>query len=394
MTTQAVREYLAHLWNQYHKGTRAIKSEILNEISRNLKVHRKSAIRLMNSRYAPKSLQGYRGGRLRQYSEEAKTHLAHLWHKMGYMCPIRMKAALPAWLPFYEHKDCNEGIKEELHAMSESSIKRFLTNERAKLRRKVNTGTRPGLRRFVTQVPIRNLEDHPKVPGHCEIDCVAHCGNTMSGQFAWTLTLTDIATGWTECEALWEKTGVGVKKALTHIETRLPFRLKGLYFDNGAEFMNRDIIDVFAVEKRKAPVPVYRGRPRRKNDQCYVEQKNFTHVRSLFGYGRISWEPAVKMMNAIYRREWTNLQNFFHPQQQLVEKVRIGAKIVRRMGKPSTPFDKLLPFLDPHELRRLAQKKKEIDPIRTRDDQRYKTRKIFNNIKSNYHFSEWGKMAL
>ena len=312
---------------------------------------------------------------------------------MGYMCGERMQAALPEWLSYYQHKDCSAAIKAELLAMSASSINRFLKEERAKLQRKLNTGTRRGVRRFVTQVPIRDLDVTPEVPGHCEVDCVAHCGESLSGTFAWTLTLTDIATGWTECEALWGKDGFVVRKALERIETRLPFSLQTLYFDNGSEFMNSDIIEKFARKNRPEVLPIMRGRPRRKNDQCYVEQKNYTHVRKLFGYARIDWQKGVDIMNDIYRKEWRQLQNFFMPQQKLIAKHRLGAKVKRVMGKAKTPYDRLLDLEIQNE-RCLRKEKDRLNPFQLRHNQRVKVRYLNGHIKKTCGIAQRGKMAI
>jgi hypothetical protein len=225
VSTQAKREYLKVLWERYKKVSRKERSEILDEIVRNLAMHRKSAVRLMSRPYSPRIFQGFKGGRQRKYSSDAKKHLERLWRQMGYMGPVRMKAALPQWVPFDESPDCSESVRGEILRMSESTIRRLLTEERAALRRKMNTGTYRGVRKFITKVPIRDLGKTPEEVGHCEIDCVAHCGNSMSGEFVWTLNLTDIATGWTECEAIWAKTGRQIKRSLIQIEKRLPFKL-------------------------------------------------------------------------------------------------------------------------------------------------------------------------
>jgi hypothetical protein len=313
---------------------------------------------------------------------------------MGYLGPVRMKAALPNWLNHYEHKDFTKEIQEEILRMSESTIRRLLSEERSKLRRKINQGTRPGVRRFVAQVPIRNFETTPSEPGHCEMDCVAHCGSSLSGEFVWTLTLTDIASGWTECEAIWAKNGAEVRNALRMIEKRLPFLLKALYCDNGTEFMNQSVIEWFCKNDRKTPLPIYRGRPYRKNDQCYVEQKNYTHVRQLFGYGRISWQKAVVGMNKIYRNEWHLLQNYFLPQQKLTNKQRIGSKIKRQMDSPKTPLERLRPALSPEVVKQMDCKLSELNPFSLRKLLVHKTRMLFGYLKEHIHRSEWGKMVI
>lgn len=394
VSTQAIREYLLRVWTQYNSAEKRLKSQILDEVVRNLGVHRKAAIRLLRKPWPPRSQQGIAGGRGRKYSLEAKEHLALLWSLMGYMCGERMKAALPEWLNYTRHKGCTDAIKSELLSMSASSINRFLKDERAKLQRRMNSGTRRGVRSFVTKVPVRDLEHTPTDLGHCEIDCVAHCGSSLSGTFAWTLTLTDIASGWTECEALWGKDGVLVENALARIEKRLPFAIKGLYFDNGSEFMNKHVVDHFTKKNRLEVIPVYRGRPRRKNDQCYVEQKNYTHVRTLFGYSRIDWKEGADMMNDIYRHEWRLLQNYFMPQQKLISKRRLGAKVKRKMGKACTPYDRIMPLLEMTQQQAMSTHKSGFNPFQLRHNQRLKVQKLNRHPKNNTERTEWGKMAL
>jgi hypothetical protein len=388
---QAIVEYLRNIWRQYQNtNSRAEKTTLLDEVTKNTHLHRKSVIRLFKKTYEPRLLLGRKGGLKIKYSHVSRFHLEQLWREMGYMCAERMKAALPEWIEFYDHKDFNSDIKTEILKMSISSIKRFLKPARSSLKRKMNTGTRR-VRQFLVKVPIRNLQVTPTLVGHCEIDTVAHCGGSLSGEFAWTLTLTDIASGWTECEAMWGKSSDSVYKALKNIESRLPFKIIALYMDNGCEFMNTQIIDKYAKDKRLKPIEVYRSRPYHKNDQSYVEQKNYTHVRHLFGYNRMDWKEGVKQMNSIYRKEWSNLQNFFMPQQKLVEKFRIGSRIIRKLSAPITPIQRLQEYLDPPEYNELIVAKAKLNPIWLRRNQRHKVKYLNKSISA--HISEYGRMA-
>lgn len=393
MSTQAIREYLHHLWRLYQAADRKLKSAILTELSRNLGVHRKSAVRLMNQHYPPRSLQGFRGGRPKRYSEESKELLQYIWKKCGYMAVVRLKSAIPEWLPYIEHRLLSESVRQELIAMSPSSMERFLKKAKADLRRRHNTGTRKGLKKYVAKVPIRNLSERPTELGHCEIDSVAHCGDSMSGIFVWSLTLTDIVCGWTECEAVWGKDAKAIRRALELIEARLPFPLRALYSDNGGEFLNEEIIDGFAKEKREDALPVFRGRPYRKNDQCYVEQKNFTHVRHLFGYGRIDWQKSVAQMNNVYRKEWRLLQNHFIPQQQLLSKLRIGSKVKRTMSIAETPYVRIIRQCSVQVAEKLNKERQSLNPVKLREAQLWKTRRIFGYYKNSFNRNEWGKWS-
>ena len=394
VSSQAAKEYLELLWKQYQTADRRLKSAILDEVCRNLGVHRKSATRLMTRKYLPRSLQGHRGGRRKHYSESSRKHLEKLWRAMGYMWPKRMKIAMIEWLKHYDDKGCTDEIRAELLAMSASTIGRFLHKARSSLRRRMNTGTKRGVRKFLTKVPIRNLGVTPTEVGHCEVDCVAHCGGSLSGPFAWTVNLTDIATGWTECEAVWAKDAFHVRRAIENMEGRLPFRLHAIYVDNGTEFLNEDVVEKYAAQRRPEPLKVFRGRPYRKNDQAYIEQKNYTHVRHIMGYGRIDWEGSIAQMNDVYRKEWRLLQNYYMPQQKLVEKIRNGSKIKRTMDAGATPYERLKTLLGSTELSELTRHKESINPFKVRESQRAKVRKIYTYYKNSISNDEWGKMAV
>ena len=378
MSIAAVREYVAHLWAEYQAASRRRRSAILDELQRNLGVHRKSATRLMRKGSAPPGLRRGKGSGGRPcYSERTKSELKTLWREIGYLGAARLKAALPEWLPHYQGILCDEATREELLRMSARTIERTLKTDKADLRRRLNGGTQRGKTRYETRVPIRNFtEAAPASPGHCEVDCVAHCGGSLSGTFAWTVTLTDIATGATECEAIWGKNGFAVRQALTEIEKRLPFPLLSLYFDNGCEFMNDEVIDRFAEAARERKIDVFRGRPYRKNDQPYVEQKNYTHVRALFGYERLDFKLAVQLMNNVYRKEWRLLQTHFYPQMKLLEKVRLGSRIRRVMSVPETPYRRLLaiPALTEEAKEALAAEHRCLNPFALRTTLRRKLR--------------------
>lgn len=392
MTTQAVKEYLALVWEQYKVAGRKMRSIILDEVCRNLKMHRKAAIRALGRENPPRASQGKGAlSKRRRYSDASKLAIVQIWKSMNYMGALRLQAALKDWLPRYQ--GCSDLIKVELYRMSAKTIERYLRKARADLNRKLNSGTRRGLRKMITQIPIRNLGKKPKDLGHCEVDSVAHCGDSMSGTFAWTITLTDIASGWTECESVWGKTAEEIVKALKAIERRLPFSIKAFYFDNGSEFLNEEVLNEFVKSTaREIKIQIFRGRPYRKNDQCYVEQKNYTHVRKIFGYGRIDWKKAVAMMNNAYRREWSIIQNYFSPQQQLVEKIREGSKVRRWMSEAMTPCDRLAAYLPEKDYEKLKVVKNSTDPFEVNFKLKKKVRSMFGYFKNSIPKRQWGKI--
>lgn len=226
--------------------------------------------------------------------------------------------------------------------MASSTIDRLLKPYRSIWRRRNNTGTKMGYPNIKTMIPIRPFNFNIEEPGYMECDTVAHCGGSMEGLFAWTLTMTDVDSGWTECRAMWGKSGKGVTESFETIEQGLWFKVKTRFVDNGNEFLNKQVL-LWLKSKGVDPKDhLKRGRPYRSNDQCHVEQKNFTHVRELFGYERIENKEVIELMNDLYSQEWSLLQNYFCPQVKLLRKTRIGSKYKREHTKPITPYDRLM----------------------------------------------------
>jgi len=329
-------------------------------------MHRGSAKRLLGRKTKPAFRRG-KGKSVNSYSDKSKRLLKELWKEIGYMGALRMKAAIPRWIKDWDHRELDDYTRHEIKLMSSSTIERTLKPAKAGLRRRMNTGTKRSSNKMKTLIPIRDLEFTPKEVGHCEIDCVAHCGGSLSGEHVWTLTLTDIVSGHTENEALQFKNGWEVKLALDRIEDRLPFSIIALYLDNGSEFLNEDVHKRFAQKKNKIDreiiIQLFRSRPYKKNDQCYVEQKNYTHVRQLFGYDRYSGKLMVQLMNNIYRNEWRLLANYFYPQIRLKEKERIGAKIKRKYHDPKTPFENLIKHLPEEKIAEMTEDYDDLNPI-------------------------------
>lgn len=168
------------------------------------------------------------------------------------------------------------------------------------------------------------------------MDLVAHCGRHLSGTFLWTLSLTDIASGWTECVALPARNAELIIRTVDKVQKSLPFPLLGLDVDNGAEFINEALFEYCSARC----IALTRSRPYRKNDQAWTEQKNGSVVRKLAGYGRLDGEPAAKTMNQMYMANRLFI-NFFQPSFKLLDTQHIGGKTVRRHDAPRTPYIRL-----------------------------------------------------
>ncbi len=155
-----------------------------------------------------------------------------------------------------------------------------------------------------------------------------------------------------------------MKDALLVLEKKMPFPLRAICSDNGTEFLNHDVLKAF-VKNRENPVSLFRGRPYRKNDQAYVEQKNYTNVRQVFGYERIETGAALDLMNKIYEESWNELQNLYVPQKKTLHKERHGSKMKGIQSKPLTPADRLMDedSLSMEEKGELAARKLETSPF-------------------------------
>jgi hypothetical protein len=260
------------------------------------------------------------------------------------MCSKKLVSAIKLWLPFYgkTFEPLTPGTRKLLLTISAASIDRALQPVRVKLK-KGRCMTRPGTL-LRNQIPIRTHHWDGTQPGFVEADTVAHCGNSMAGEFVWSLTFTDILTTWTENRATWGKGSIGVLDQIKDIEKNIPFALKGFHCDSGTEFLNNHLLRYFT--DRPKVVSFTRSRPYKKNDNAHVEQKNWSHVRQLLGYDRLDQPELVPMINDLYANEWSLYQNHFCPAFKLVEKTRINSKYRKKYGKPKTPYQRVMESKD------------------------------------------------
>jgi hypothetical protein len=208
-----------------------------------------------------------------------------------------------------------------------------LAPERAKLFPRGRSHTKPGTL-LKSQIPIRTwAEWDENTPGSVEIDLVGHEGGNSSGEFAMTLTVTDIATGWTINRSVKNKAAIWVFEAIEHVVAQFPFPVLGIDSDNGSEFINAHLLAWCDAQK----ITFTRSRPGNKNDGCHVEQKNWTHIRELVGYLRSDTDAELAILNEIWELDHI-YTNYMLAQQQLVSKVRHGAKVTKRHDRAATPF--------------------------------------------------------
>jgi hypothetical protein len=277
-----------------------------------------------------------------------------------------MKEALNEWLKFYTPDTLTELQKTQLQTMSRGTLERLLAGIRngEKADGGIST-TSSAPRKIKSQVPLNRYDQVITRPGFAQADTVAHCGNSSAGEFLNTITLTDVFTGWTANYAIQGKKAPQVRKGFAQFRAELQFTLLGVNTDSGSEFINSTMIQFMYGAGPTNPITFTRSRPYKKNDNCYVEQKNFTHVRSLFGYSRFESSQLGPLMNEIYENYWNPLHNFFLPSQKLVEKVRVGARIVKKHDRPKTPYDRLMTSseLSEEQKKKLSATKAKLNPI-------------------------------
>lgn len=325
---------------RYARANKAQKSTILDELCAINGWHRDHARKALRAALPPRPVPRRRAPRPPKYGPEVVAALTFCWEVLGMPAGKRLApvlAELVARLRRFGELVCDEATAHLLAGMSAATIDRRLAGERTKYQLKGRSRTKPGSL-LKSQIPVRTWAQwDDAVPGFFEIDLVSHDGGSPSGEHAWTLTVTDIATGWTENRSVPTSAGRWVTAALDDIVKTLPFPLLGIDSDNGAEFINWHFLGW--AEKRK--VTFTRSRPNHKNDGCHVEQKNWATVRTVVGYHRYDTLQEFKLLNKIWKVQ-SLLTNYFQPQQKLISKVRNGATVTKKYDKAATPHRRLI----------------------------------------------------
>jgi len=280
----------------------------------------------------------------RIYDDAVVASLKKAWEMMDYICGKRLapilKELIPRLIRFGEIRLTPE-TKDKLMEISPATIDRILAPERKKYKIKGRANTKPGTL-LKSQIPIRTFSEwNDKRPGFFEIDLVGHDGGDGAGEFLQTLDVTDVATGWTETQAVKNKAQQWVFEALKDIRGRLPFPLLGIDSDNGGEFINNQLYRYCQEEK----ITFTRTRSYRKNDNCFVEQKNYSVVRRAVGYGRHHTPEEQAIINDLYK-ELRLFTNFFQPSMKLIGKAREGSKVVKKYDNPLTPYRRVSASVD------------------------------------------------
>jgi hypothetical protein len=319
---------------RYQQAGKRGKGRILDELCANTGWHRSHARKALTAALEP-MIVTVRVPRPVTYGPEVIAALTG-WTVLGMPAGKRlapMLTELVAVLRQFRELVISDETAALLVSMSAATIDRRLADERAKHKVKGRVGTKAGSI-LKSHIPVRTwAEWDDAVPGFVEIDTVFHDGGNRGGGHAFTLTVTDIATGWTENRSMPDRTAKHVVAALNHVAAAMPFPILGMDSDNGSEFINDDLLTWCTRRK----ITFTRSRPGNKNDGCHVEQKNWAVVRTVVGYYRYDTASELLLLNEIWCLQ-SKLTNYFHPQQKLISKVRTGAKVSRKHDKARTPF--------------------------------------------------------
>jgi hypothetical protein len=337
MTQQAKAEIIKHYRKSYRRATKGEKSRIINIIAESTGYSRKHIIHALNEDVdVPARITRDRVSRYEPIMEP----LEKIWAVSNFLCGKRLEPFLPELLgSLKRHQEINLTEQEEslLLSVRSATIDRLLGHARAGLVPKGRSTTKPGTL-LKHQIPIRTFADwNEDEPGFLEIDLVAHCGDNTRNEYVNTLDMTDVATGWTVCTAFMGKSERYCVDAIEEVKSSFPFAILGIDSDNGSEFINAHL-------KRyceRNSITFTRGRANKKNDSCYVEQKNWDVVRKTIGYARYDTYAQLDIIKRIHNL-LTLYQNYFQPSQKLVSKERIGPKVKKKYDVAQTPCQRLL----------------------------------------------------
>lgn len=360
MSPSARREYVRQMQPLYRAARgKKEKTRLIRQVSETLGCHKKYAGRLM--RGPRPSLVGPVRRRDPVYPERLLYILREVWAASQHLWSVRLKAALPLWLPWIEARwPLTREEKKQLLAMSAATMDRRLAAYKARLKHRIYGKTKPG--RWLRQsIPIQTESWNVPEPGWTESDTVSHSGPSASGIFAYTFNQVDLFSGWVESVSMLGKRAEQVVLAAHEMRQAMPFEQKGMDTDNGEEFINWEL-DRYC---RDTDLKRFRSRPNKKDDQAHIEQKNGTHVRRLMGWDRYDTQEAVDAMNDLYRNEWRLLSNLFLPSVKLAKKIRIGSRIKRVYGAAKTPLDRLRDsgLGDRKKIESLYELRRKLDPF-------------------------------
>jgi Integrase core domain. len=354
-------EYFRAIFQRYREALVQEKGKILDEFCRVCGYSRKYAIRKLSGPPPGAKPERRRGRRKLLYGSQVISVLREVWEASGYPWSVRLKAMLPVWMPWIRKRfGTTPEVERQLLSISARQMDRRLSSQKRRMKRRLYGRTKPGTL-LKHQIPIRTDHWDVKAPGFTEVDLVSHSGNCGDGEFLYSLNLTDIFSGWVETRAILGKDSIEVRQALEGIREVLPFPLRGIDSDNGSEFINKELFSYCTQQE----IQLTRGRPYKKDDNAHIEQKNWTHVRKLLGWDRYDSQRAGEAINDLYGKDWRWMMNLFCPSVKLLDKKRVGSKLLRKYDAAQTPLDRLVASGqgDGEKLQQLLLLRSRLDPF-------------------------------
>jgi hypothetical protein len=382
MSSRAVLEYALAVRPRYEAARRGEKKRILDEFCETTGMHRKAVIRLLNRRVAPRTR---RAGRPRRYGPEVTEALVKIWEVGDRMCGKLLVAVMPELVEGLERHGellVPPTVRSRLVEISAASIDRLLSRHRRRLGIQPQR-QRPASSGLKSEVPVRTWNEWKGAAvGSLQADLVLHCGESTEGFYLSSLCAVDVATGWTELQPVWGLGKQRVGTAVHLVRQRLPFPLRSLHTDNGSEFINHTLFNWCRQEQ----VSFTRGRSYRKNDQAYVEQRNWLTVRRHVGYDRLASREAYALLGQLYPLLCLQL-NFFRPLRKVVAKERLGPRVLKHYDEPRTATQRLLESgsLSAGERGRLAATLQSINPAELQ-------RRIDKLLRQVWHLGQQNRM--
>ena len=371
------KQYLKKLQERYTKAkSRKEKTAILDEYCQNTLQSRKYVIRRIN--HHDFSIPEKRRKREEVYDGQVKVALAKVWEIFDYPCGQRLAPLLKSQvdrLRQLEELHLPNEAARKLKEISPATIDRKLRHQREVLRLLRKKGHPKPKSLLYQKIPVRLNDWDTSIVGNLGIDLVEHCGSSTAGEYIHTLSVTEIASGWWEGEGVMGRGQYPTLKALKKIRERTPFKWLEIHPDNDSAFINGHLFRYCQAEKLRFT----RSRPNKKNDNAYIEQKNWTHVKKVFGYLRYDTQEELEIINDLYENDLRLFKNFFSPVMKLVKKERIGGKVKRKYDVPKTPCQRLLEsdYLSKQAKKELENFYLSLNPARIRREIDKKTQKLF-----------------
>lgn len=333
-------QYLKTLRGEYWRASKKDKGKLLDEAEKRTKLHRKTLVSKLKPSTNLEQSKAERKKRLVTYDGQIISALVKIWHIFDYPCGQRLEPLIKDQierLRYFDEIDVSDEVARQLKQISSSTIDRKLRHQKEveHLQKKYHQKKYPQL---YQNIPVKAEGWDRIMPGQEQIDLVEHCGNSAFGEFICSLSVVDTALGWWQGQAVMGRSQNRNFAALKHVRTKMPFDWREIHPDNDTAFINHQLYRY----SQEQGLEFSRSRPYQKNDNCFVEQKNSTHVRQLFGHLRYDTWQELKLINDLYDNELCLYKNFFQPVMKLKEKIRVKGKLHRKYDRPLTPYQRLL----------------------------------------------------